>query len=86
MSKLHVIILKVEFSVGLSIAGSGLAGMKQRDLIKWYVDQQNEKNNYSSVEEAKVEISQIKAIIEVCTCFIHPSKKLVYLLAGMLTI
>jgi hypothetical protein len=72
--------------VGLSIAGSGLAGMKQRDLIKWYVDQQNEKNNYSSVEEAKVEISQIKAIIEVCTCFIDPSKKLVYLLAYMLTI
>jgi hypothetical protein len=68
------------------IERSGLAGMKQRDLIKWYVDQQNEKNNYSSVEEAKVEISQIKAIIEVCTCFIDPSKKLVYLLAYMLTI
>ncbi|MCH85194.1 DNA replication licensing factor MCM6-like [Trifolium medium] len=45
--------------------GDGLAGMRQRDLIKWYVDQQNEKNNYSSVEEAKVEISQIKAIIEI---------------------
>ncbi|KAK2384593.1 MCM DNA helicase complex subunit mcm6 [Trifolium repens] len=45
--------------------GDGLSGMSQRDLIKWYVDQQNAKNNYSSVEEAKVEISQIKAIIEI---------------------
>ncbi|CAL5214393.1 unnamed protein product [Lathyrus oleraceus] len=45
--------------------GSDLAGMRQRDLIKWYVDQQNEKNNYSSIEEAKTEVSQIKAIIEI---------------------
>jgi hypothetical protein len=70
--------MKGEFSVCLFIAGDGLSGMSQRDLIKWYVDQQNAKNNYSSVEEAKVEISQIKAIIEVYTCFIQPSKKLVY--------
>ncbi|XP_058731529.1 DNA replication licensing factor MCM6 [Vicia villosa] len=45
--------------------GNELAGMRQRDLIKWYVDQQNEKNNYSSIEEAKTEVSQIKAIIEI---------------------
>ncbi|XP_074335699.1 DNA replication licensing factor MCM6 [Apium graveolens] len=44
--------------------GSVLAGMRQRELIQWYVDQQNEKNNYSSVEEAAAEISKIKAIIE----------------------
>ncbi|KAK1369360.1 DNA replication licensing factor MCM6 [Heracleum sosnowskyi] len=44
--------------------GSGLAGMRQRDLIQWYVGQQNEKNNYSSMEEAAAEVSKIKAIIE----------------------
>ncbi|KAK2635068.1 hypothetical protein Ddye_029860 [Dipteronia dyeriana] len=44
--------------------GSGLAGMRQKDLIKWYVEQQNEKNNYSSMEEVKKEVSKIKAIIE----------------------
>ncbi|KAK2981683.1 hypothetical protein RJ640_010453 [Escallonia rubra] len=44
--------------------GTGLAGMRQRDLIQWYVTQQNEKNNYSSMEEAAAEVSKIKAIIE----------------------
>ncbi|KAJ4828463.1 MCM DNA helicase complex subunit mcm6 [Turnera subulata] len=44
--------------------GTGLAGMKQADLIRWYVEQQNQKNAYSSVEEAKNEATQIKAIIE----------------------
>lgn len=39
--------------------------MRQKDLIKWYVEQQNEKNNYSSMEEVKKEVSKIKAIIEV---------------------
>ncbi|CAN1225821.1 DNA replication licensing factor MCM6 [Linum grandiflorum] len=44
--------------------GTGLAGMKQGDLIKWYVEQQNEKNSYSTVEEAKEEAFKVKAIIE----------------------
>ncbi|KAJ7969377.1 DNA helicase [Quillaja saponaria] len=44
--------------------GTGLAGMRQRDLIQWYVNQQNEKNNYSSMEEAATEVSKLKAIIE----------------------
>lgn len=44
--------------------GTGLAGMRQRDLIQWYVSQQNEKNSYSSMEEAANEVSKIKAIIE----------------------
>ncbi|KAG2689409.1 hypothetical protein I3760_09G137700 [Carya illinoinensis] len=44
--------------------GTGLAGMRQRDLIQWYVAQQNEKNNYSSMEEAVNEVSKVKAIIE----------------------
>ncbi|XP_059656358.1 DNA replication licensing factor MCM6 isoform X2 [Cornus florida] len=44
--------------------GTGLAGMRQRDLIQWYVAQQNEKNTYSSMEEAAAEVSKIKAIIE----------------------
>ena len=46
-------------------AGTGLAGMKQRELIKWYVIQQNEKNNYTSQEEAAADVSKVKAIIEV---------------------
>ncbi|CAH9089528.1 unnamed protein product [Cuscuta epithymum] len=44
--------------------GTGLAGMTQRDLIQWYVNQQNEKNNYSSMEEAAAELTKVKAIIE----------------------
>lgn len=43
--------------------------MRQRDLIQWYVSQQNEKNNYDFVEEAAAEISKIKAIIEVNLLF-----------------
>lgn len=39
--------------------------MRQRELIKWYVEQQNEKNNYSSEEEARAEVTKLKAIIEV---------------------
>lgn len=50
-----------------AFTGTGLAGMRQRDLIQWYVSQQNEKNNYSSMEEAATEVSKIKAIIEVET-------------------
>ncbi|KAM7262828.1 hypothetical protein ACFE04_000511 [Oxalis oulophora] len=42
----------------------GLAGMKQRDLISWYIEQQNQKNNYSSEEEARKEAKNISAIIE----------------------
>ncbi|XP_043690097.1 DNA replication licensing factor MCM6 [Telopea speciosissima] len=44
--------------------GTGLVGMRQKDLIQWYVSQQNEKNNYSSMEEVKSEVAKIKAIIE----------------------
>ncbi|CDP04108.1 unnamed protein product [Coffea canephora] len=44
--------------------GAGLAGMRQRDLIQWYVGQQNAKNSYSSMEEAAAEVTKLKAIIE----------------------
>ncbi|XAR56189.1 DNA helicase [Bertholletia excelsa] len=44
--------------------GTGLAGMRQKDLIQWYVSQQNEKNSYCSAEEAAAEVSKVKAIIE----------------------
>uniref|UniRef100_A0A9I9CQE6 DNA replication licensing factor MCM6 n=1 Tax=Cucumis melo TaxID=3656 RepID=A0A9I9CQE6_CUCME len=44
--------------------GPGLAGMRQRDLIEWYVDQQNERNSYSSMEEANKEIKLVRAIIQ----------------------
>lgn len=51
-------------------SGTRLSGMRQRDLIQWYVAQQNEKNNYSSMEEAAAEVSKIKAIIEVHILFL----------------
>jgi len=54
--------------ISMKITGNGLAGMRQKDLIQWYVDQQNERNNYSSMEEVTAEISKIKAIIEVSFC------------------
>ncbi|XP_055805064.1 DNA replication licensing factor MCM6 [Solanum dulcamara] len=44
--------------------GSGLAGMRQKDLIQWYVSQQNDKNSYSSMDEAAAEVTKVKAIIE----------------------
>lgn len=53
----------------MDFTGNGLAGMRQKDLIQWYVDQQNERNNYSSMEEVTAEISKIKAIIEVLFCW-----------------
>lgn len=44
--------------------GDGLAGMKQGDLIIWYVEQQNAQGAYSSTAEVKEEVKCIKAIIE----------------------
>ncbi|GJX50253.1 DNA helicase PIF1-like protein, partial [Tanacetum coccineum] len=44
--------------------GTGIARIRQRDMIQWYVGQQNEKNNYNSMEEAKAEVTKIKAIID----------------------
>ncbi|XP_058101042.1 DNA replication licensing factor MCM6 [Magnolia sinica] len=44
--------------------GSGLAGMKQKDLIVWYVEQQNTQGAYSSSEEVVEEVKCIRAIIE----------------------
>ncbi|MQL92941.1 hypothetical protein Taro_025561 [Colocasia esculenta] len=48
----------------ISRDGSGLAGLRQGDLIVWYVEQQNALGAYSSVEEVKREVECIKAIIE----------------------
>ncbi|KAF3635584.1 DNA replication licensing factor MCM6 [Capsicum annuum] len=44
--------------------GTGLAGIRQKDLIQWYISQQNDKNSYSSMEEAAAEVAKVKAIIE----------------------
>ncbi|XP_072979096.1 DNA replication licensing factor MCM6 [Typha angustifolia] len=44
--------------------GSGLAGMKQRELIVWYVEKQNAQGAYSSTDEVREEVKCIKAIIE----------------------
>ena len=57
--------MALKHCVGFILAGTGLAGMRQRDLIQWYVAQQNEKNNYSSMEEAATEVSKLQAIIQV---------------------
>lgn len=68
----HYLAIHIHFLENLCVpcsAGTGLAGMRQRDLIQWYVSQQNEKNNYDFVEEAAAEISKIKAIIEVNLLF-----------------
>ncbi|OMO77744.1 Mini-chromosome maintenance, DNA-dependent ATPase [Corchorus olitorius] len=43
---------------------TGLAGMSQGDLIQWYVNQQNEKNNYSSTAEVEIEIKRLRSLIE----------------------
>nr|GFA48913.1 DNA replication licensing factor MCM6 [Tanacetum cinerariifolium]GFA81372.1 DNA replication licensing factor MCM6 [Tanacetum cinerariifolium] len=48
--------------------GTGIARMRHRDLIAWYVGQQNEKNNYNFMEEGKAEVTKIKAIIDVTIC------------------
>ncbi|KAG6402110.1 hypothetical protein SASPL_138982 [Salvia splendens] len=48
----------------LTREGSGLAGLRQRELIQWYISQQNEKNNYTTMDEAAAEIKKVKAIIE----------------------
>ncbi|KAL8151527.1 hypothetical protein V2J09_021335 [Rumex salicifolius] len=44
--------------------GSGLAGVKQKDLIRWYLEQQFQKSAYSSEEELRQEVKKIGAIIE----------------------
>ncbi|KAI3964497.1 hypothetical protein MKW92_005007 [Papaver armeniacum] len=44
--------------------GTGLAGMRQKDLIQMYIAQQNEKSAYSSLDEAGKEVDKVKAIIE----------------------
>ncbi|PNY13906.1 hypothetical protein L195_g010574 [Trifolium pratense] len=44
--------------------GTALAQMRRRDLIKWYVELQNEKNKYRSIEEPAQEVNVIKAIVE----------------------
>lgn len=44
--------------------GDGLVGMRQRDLIMWYVHQQFDENNNISEKEAASEIKKVKIIIE----------------------
>ncbi|KAI3944829.1 hypothetical protein MKW92_013269 [Papaver armeniacum] len=44
--------------------GTGMAGMRQKDLIQMYIAQQNEKSAYSSLDEAAKEVDKVKAIIE----------------------
>ncbi|KAE8805895.1 DNA replication licensing factor MCM6 [Hordeum vulgare] len=56
--------------------GDGLAGMKQGDLIIWYVEQQNVQGAYSCTEEVKEEVKCIMAITEECLerqPRVHPS-------------
>ncbi|KAF7840260.1 DNA replication licensing factor MCM6 [Senna tora] len=61
----HALVMRLrQHEETVAQEGTGLAGMRQKDLIQWYVSQQNEKNIYSSMEEVAAEISKIKAIIE----------------------
>lgn len=46
------------------IEGSGLAGMRQKDLLVWYVDRQNAQQAYENMDEVKEDIKCVKAIIE----------------------
>lgn len=39
--------------------------MRQKELIRWYIDQQNEKKKYTSQEQVKLDIKKLRAIIEV---------------------
>ncbi|XP_042456260.1 DNA replication licensing factor MCM6-like [Zingiber officinale] len=48
----------------VSREGSGLAGMKQGDLIIWYVERQNAQGAYENTDEVREEVKCIKAIIE----------------------
>ncbi|GAB2281063.1 MCM DNA helicase complex subunit mcm6, variant 2 [Dionaea muscipula] len=41
-----------------------LPGMKQRELIQWYIEEQNKRDKYSSSEQLQSEVTSIKAIIE----------------------
>lgn len=51
--------------LSFSSLGSELPGMRQKELIRWYIDQQNEKKKYSSQEQVKLDIKKLRAIIEV---------------------
>ncbi|XP_057549456.1 DNA replication licensing factor MCM6-like isoform X1 [Amaranthus tricolor] len=44
--------------------GKGLLGTRQKELIQWYVAQQNEKNSYSSMEDARNDVKIVRAIIQ----------------------
>ncbi|KAG5541513.1 hypothetical protein RHGRI_021368 [Rhododendron griersonianum] len=44
--------------------GTGLAGMRQKDLIEWYVSQLKEENYNTSTEEAAAEVSKVRGVIE----------------------
>nr|VDD37724.1 unnamed protein product [Brassica oleracea] len=47
---------------------SELPGMRQKELIRWYIDQQNEKKKYTSQEQVKLDIKKLRAIIESLVC------------------
>ncbi|KAL1220016.1 DNA replication licensing factor MCM6 [Cardamine amara subsp. amara] len=47
---------------------SELPGIRQKELIRWYIDQQNEKKKYSSQEQVKLDIKKLRAIIESLVC------------------
>lgn len=47
--------------------------MRQGDLIKWYIEQQNAAGVFSSLEEVVEEYKCLRAIIEVFLNFLHRS-------------
>lgn len=53
--------------------------MRQKELIRWYIDQQNEKKKYSSQEQVKLDIKKLRAIIEVKSKTILYKLKIMFL-------
>ncbi|XP_074268924.1 DNA replication licensing factor MCM6 [Silene latifolia] len=61
----HILVMRLRQLVeSAEQEGTALLGTRQKDLIQWYVAQQNEKNSYTSMEEARNDVKIIRAIIQ----------------------
>ncbi|KAK9756183.1 hypothetical protein RND81_01G079400 [Saponaria officinalis] len=61
----HVLVMRLrQLEETAEQEGTGLPGTRQRDLIQWYVTQQNEKDSYTSPEDARKDVKILRAIIQ----------------------
>ncbi|KAH9618631.1 hypothetical protein KSS87_022528 [Heliosperma pusillum] len=61
----HILVMRLRQLVeSAEQEGTALLGTRQKELIQWYVAQQNEKNSYTSMEEARNDVKIIRAIIQ----------------------